>query len=225
MDKDEILEPMKRSILLISLLGFSMAQAQSAQDIIKKVDSTQRNARDITFRVSGNASLENNTSQKIDFTVKTIPTQTIARLQFAAPDALADNIIITDKNEVRQYLFLTNQITITPLQKAANSAGIQDLDFTQLSNTASLLTQYNVKLISSNGATSNRTFQLEATPKNGSDRTRIWISEAGWHPTRIQLLSGNKVMADLNISNYKTNTGLNASTLKQLPKNAQIIRQ
>lgn len=212
------------SLLTLAALA-SSAGAQTAQDILNRVDAAQKAARDVTFRLSGNASFDTS-SQKIDLTVKSIPAQGLARLQFLAPDALADNVVVADKNEVRQYLFLTNQITVTPTKKAAGGA-FGGLDFTQLSNAATLLGQYNVKLLATSGAAGKRVFQLEATPKNTvGDRARVWITEAGWRPTRLQLLgTGNKVLADLTVSNYRVNSGLTVSGLKTLPRDAQIIRQ
>ncbi|WP_043801642.1 outer membrane lipoprotein carrier protein LolA [Deinococcus gobiensis] len=210
--------------LILSLAG--VAGAQSAQDILTRVDNAQKTAKDVSFRISGTAALES-AAQKVDFTVRAIPAQNLARLQFAAPDALADNIVVADKNEVRQYLFLTNQVTVTPLSKASQGAGLGGLDFTQFSNTASLLKGYDVKLLGTSGAAGSRVYQLEATPRSGStDRTRVWITEAGWRPTRVQLVStAGKTVADLTISAYKTNSGLSAATLRNLPKDAQVIRQ
>lgn len=222
-------KPLKLTSLLAlcGVLLIPSATAQTAQDIISKVDAAQKAAKDVSFRLSGNASLESS-AQKIDLTIKSIPAQNLARLQFNAPDALADNIVVADKNEIRQYLFLTNQITVTPTKKAADSAGFGGLDFTQLSNAATLLSQYNVKLLSTTGAAGKRVFQLEATPKNGAttDRTRVFITEAGWRPTRIQIVSSaGKALADLNVSNYKVNSGLSVAALKKLPQDAEIIRQ
>ncbi|PTA69635.1 outer membrane lipoprotein carrier protein LolA [Deinococcus arcticus] len=209
--------------LLATLLP--VAGAQTAQDILAKVDAAQKAARDVSFRLSGTAALDTST-QKIDLTIKAIPAQSVARVQFAAPDALADNVVVADKNEVRQYLYLTNQITVTSTKKAADAAGF-GFDFTQLSNTANMLSGYNVRLLGTSGAAGARLYQLEATPKNsGGDRTRVWITEAGWRPTRIQVLSsGGKTVADLNVSNYRINSGLTAASLRALPKDAQIIRQ
>lgn len=210
---------------LLLTLGLGTASAQSAQDIIGKVDAAYKAARDVSFRLSGSASI-NDQAQKIDLTVRAIPAQTLARMQFMAPDALADNIVVADKNEVRQYLFLTNQVTVTPLKSAAGSAGLSDLDLTQLSNPTSLLAGYNVKLLGTSGAAGGRVFQLEASPKSGGDRTRVWITEQGWRPTRLQLVSSaGRTLADLNISSYKVNSGLSAATLRALPKNAKVIRQ
>lgn len=216
---------MKRLIAVALLVTGTLAHAQTAQDIINKVNATQKAAKDISFRMSGTANFQD-APQKIDFTVKSIPAQNVARIQFAAPDALADNIVVAGKNEVRQYMFLTNQITVTPLKKAANDAGISGVDFTDLSNTSAMLAQYNVKLSGTTGAAGSRIFQLDATPKDGSDRARIWITEAGWRPTRVQYLDrSGKVLADMTVSNYKTNSNLTAAALKNLPKDATIIKQ
>lgn len=215
---------MKKLFAVCVLLG-AVAHAQSAQDIINKVNATQKAAKDISFRLSGNANFQDG-NQKIDLTVRSIPAQNLARMQFNAPDALADNIVVADKNEVRQYMFLTNQITVTPLKKAANNAGITGVDFTDLSNTSAMLASYNVKLSGTTGAAGSRVFQLDATPKDGGDQARIWIAEAGWRPTRVQYLDRTgKVLADLSFSNYKTNSNLSAATLRSLPKDAQIIKQ
>ncbi|GAA5503925.1 hypothetical protein Dxin01_03693 [Deinococcus xinjiangensis] len=209
-----------------ALLLAGLGQAQTAQDIVNRVDATQKAAKDVSFRLSGTASFENQT-QKIDLTVKSIPAQNLARIQFAAPDALADNIVVADNKEVRQYMFLTNQITVTPTNKAASTAGLGGLDFNNLGNTSSILSKYNVKLVGTTGAAGSRVFQLEATPKDGgTDKTRVWITEAGWRPNRLQYLDKNgKVVADMTLSSYKTNSGLTAAALRSLPKDAQIIKQ
>lgn len=216
---------MRQILSLALVLGLGSASAQSAQDIISRVDSTQKAAKDISFRVTGQTGFQGST-QAIDFTVKSIPAQSLARLQFLAPDALADNVVVADKKEVRQYLFLTNQITVTPLNKAAGNAGLADLDFTQLGNPSAMLSNFDVKLLGTSGSAGKRLFQLEAKPKNGTERTRVWITESGWRPTRVQVLdNAGKTVADLNIGSYKVNSGLSAAALRQLPKNAQIIRQ
>ena len=219
---------MKRILPLLTLtLLASTAGAQTAQDILKNVDAAQKSARDVSFRLSGTASLQSE-GQKIDMTLRSIPAQGVARLQFTAPDALADNIVVTNRTEIRQYLFLTNQITVTPIKKAAESAGMAGLDFSQLTNATTFLNQYNVKLVGTSTVGGKKVYQLEATPKNAnsSDRARVWITEAGWRPTRLQLVgTGNKVLADLTISNYKVNSGLTVAGLTALPKDAQIIKQ
>lgn len=226
---------LKTSALLISALtvsvlstGLSSAQNLTVTDIINKLDATQKSAKDLSFRLSGTGSLDGS-AQKIDLSVQSIPASSLARVVFAAPDALADNIVVVDKNEVRNYLYLTNQITVTNTAKAAGQAGMTGLDFTQISNFSALLKNYDVKVVSTSGAAGSRLYALEGAPKSAGTndgRARIYVTEAGWRPTRLQLLDGaGKVTADLNISNYKLNSGLSAARLRTLPKDAEIIRQ
>ena len=218
------------SALTVSVLstGLSSAQNLTVTDIINKLDATQKSAKDLSFRLSGTGSLDGS-AQKIDLSVQSIPASSLARVVFAAPDALADNIVVVDKNEVRNYLYLTNQITVTNTAKAAGQAGMTGLDFTQISNFSALLKNYDVKVVSTSGAAGSRLYALEGAPKSAGTndgRARIYVTEAGWRPTRLQLLDGaGKVTADLNISNYKLNSGLSAARLRTLPKDAEIIRQ
>ena len=215
------------ALLLALLLTPSLAQAQSADDILSKVAAAQQNVKDISFKVSGTATLDSG-NQKVDLNVQTIPSSSLARVVFNAPDALADNIVVVDNKEIRNYLYLTNQVTVTSVNQAAGQ-DLGGLDLSQLSNLVpALKSRYDLKLLGSTGSAGNRLYQLAANPKTGvqGGSTRIWITENGWRPTRFQSLSdAGKVVADLAVSNYKVNTGLMAARLRQLPKDAEMIKQ
>ena len=217
----------RAATFLALLLAPSLAQAQSVDSILSKVAAAQNNVKDISFRVSGTAMLDSG-DQKVDLKVQTIPASSLARVVFNAPDALADNVLIVDNKEVRNYLYLTNQVTVTNVNQAAGQ-DLGGLDLSQLSNLVpALKSRYDLKLLGSTGSAGNRLYQLEANPKTGvqGGSTRIWITENGWRPTRFQSLSdAGKVVADLSVSEYKTNTGLMAARLRQLPKDAEVIKQ
>ncbi|AZI42239.1 outer membrane lipoprotein carrier protein LolA [Deinococcus psychrotolerans] len=224
----------KHSLAVLSLLGaFSLAQvssasAQTADAILNNIASAQKSVKDISFRVSGTAD-QGGGVQKLDLNVQTIPASSLARVVFNAPDALADNIVIVSSQEIRNYLYLTNQITVTSLKKALNGQDLGGLDLSQLSNLVSALkTRYDVKVLGTTGAAPNRIYELEADPKTGvqGGSTHIFVSENGWRPTRFQAIDPKgKVVADLVVSNYKTNSGLSAAKLTQLPKDAEVIKQ
>ncbi len=209
-------------------LGGVSAQTATVSDILSRLDAAQKGARDISFRVSGTANLQGG-AQKVDLSVQTIPASGLARLVFAAPDALADNIVVVDRKEVRNYLYLTNQVTVTSLSRSAAGAGMTGLDLTQIGNFSTFLKTYDVKLVSTSGAAGSRLYGLEGVPRQAGvneNKARIYISEAGWRPTRVQLLgAADKVTADLNISSYKLNAGLTSARLRTLPKDAEVIRQ
>jgi outer membrane lipoprotein-sorting protein len=214
------------------LLGLSAlcatAQAQSVDSILTSITAAQKNVKDISFRVAGTADV-NGGNQKVDLNIQTIPASSLARLVFNAPDALADNVVVVDNKEVRNYLYLTNQVTITPINKATGGQNLGGLDLSQLSNLAGALkARYDLKLIGTTGAAGSRLFQIDANPKTGvqGGKTRIWISENGWRPTRFQSVSdAGKTVADLSVTDYKLNSGLNVARLRQLPKDAEVVKQ
>lgn len=216
---------MKRLLLTTLTALIASASAQTASDIVSRVDAAQKSAKDISFKLSGNASL-NGQNQKLDLDIQTIPAQNLLRVNFNAPDSLADNVVVVDNKTVYNYLYLTNQVTVQNLSGAANSAGL-NLDFSQLTDlTGSLKTRYDVKLLGSSVENGAKLYQLEATPKAGGERARVWIAEQGWRPVRVQSLNAaGAVSADLTISNYRVNSGLSAAKLKALPKDAQVVKR
>lgn len=216
--------PFALALMVFASLG--AAFAQSASEVVAKVQATQKSLKDVSFKVSGTATLDAG-AQKLDFDVQAIPSQNVARINFNAPDALADNVVVVDNKKVRNYLYLTNQITEQDAARSASAGGF-DFDFSQLADATTLLTsRYDVKLLETQTQNGTKVYLLEGTSKNGAtERQRLWITEQGWRPVRSQVLNGaGKVISDLNITNYKTNSGLTAARLRALPKDAEVIRR
>ena len=227
-----ILAAMKNFLLFslaLALPGLASAQSAStltADSIIAKVGAAQKSVKDLSFKVSGTANLEGG-PQKIDLDVQAIPAQNLARINFNAPDALADNVVVADKNTVSNYLFLTNQVIVQDANKAAGAGGV-GVDFSQLSDATALLGKnFDTKLVGSSKSGPATVYVLDATFKNGgTDRSRVYITDQGWRPVRVQVLSGaGKVVSDLNITGYKTNAGLSAAKLRALPRDAEVVRR
>src|SRR5947208_2390070 len=106
---------------------------------------------------------------------------------------------------------LVSALTATVLSTGISSAqNLTVTDITQISNFSALLKNYDVKVVSTTGAAGSRLYALEGAPRSAGTndgRARIYVTEAGWRPTRLQLLDGaGKVTADLSISNYKLNS-------------------
>ena len=211
------------AIVIVGLLGH--ASAQTADEVVSRVQATQKNLKDVAFKVSGQATMEGS-AQKIDMDIQAIPAQNVARINFNAPDALADNVVVVDGKKVRNYLFLTNQITEQDANRTSSSGGL-NFSFSQFTDAAALLSRYDVKLVDTQTQSGAKVFVLEGASKDGgTERSRVWITEQGWRPVRVQVLgTSGRVVSDLNITNYKTNSGLSATKLKALPKDAEVIRR
>ncbi|MDO4263674.1 MAG: outer membrane lipoprotein carrier protein LolA [Deinococcus sp.] len=224
---------MKKAFLLFltaALAALPQASAQTANDVLYKVDQMQKNARDLSFRLSGRLTLEG-ASQNMDVAVRTIPAREVVRMEFRQPQSLSGDVIVSDRREVRQYWSLSNQITVTPLNRAGARSGLgsgMGLDFTQLGSAVGLGSNYNVKLLGTSNAGGGRLFKLAATPKGNpqAGTAQVWITDRGWRPTRIQLFQpGGQLAVDLNVSSFKTNTGVTEAALRALPRGARVVQQ
>ncbi len=222
---------MKRFLLLtltLSILPLAQAQTLTADDIASKVENAQKSAKDFSAHIQGQANFDAN-PQKIDLKVSSIPAQSVIRIEFAAPDALADNILILDKKSSYNYLYLTNQITISSLEKTKVDGF--NFDFARFADFNSNLSRdkFTLKLLPTVQMKEGKAYILEATPKDldsGAGRTRVWVLENGWRPIKMQALdTTGKIQADLSFSDWKTNSGLTLKDLKKWPKDAQVIKK
>lgn len=222
---------MKRAVLLsltAALTLLPQASAQTASEVLNKVDQMQKNARDVSFRLTGRLLLEG-ANQNMDVFVKSLPAKNLARMEFRQPQSLSGDVIVSDPKEVRQYWSMSNQITVTPINRAAQQAGMgMGLDFSQLGNAANLSSSYNVKLLGTSNAGGGRLFKLAATAKQNPNAgtAHVWVTDRGWRPTRVQMFDPQgKLMVDLNVTNFKTNSGLTEAALRSLPRGARVVQQ
>lgn len=212
--------------LTAALALLPQASAQSAGDVLYKVDQMQKSARDLSFRLSGRLVLEG-ANQNMDVFVKTIPSKDVVRMEFRQPQSLSGDVIVSDRREVRQYWSMSNQITVTPLSRAGARSGL-GLDFTQLGSAANLSSNYNVRLLGTSNAGGGRLFKLAATPKGNAQAgtAHVWVTDRGWRPTRIQMYQpGGQLAVDLNVSGFKTNAGITEAQLRALPRGARVVQQ
>lgn len=217
---------MKWLFVPLCMLTSALAQNLGLDEVIRKVEATQKLTKDFSLRISGQANLESG-AQAIDLNVYAIPSLDLTRIEFNAPDALADNILIIDKKVASNYLFLTNQVTLTSLEKTRVDGF--NFDFAKFADFGVNLSKdkYNLKLISVENTKEGKVYVIEALSKDDDlARTRVWISDARWRPLKVQALDNrNKVQADLVFSDWKVNSGLKDKDLKKLPKGAQVIKR
>lgn len=226
---------MKNKLALLAAaaaIAFSGASAQglSANEVVNRLEATTKALKDVSMRVTGTASGADQ-KLKLDLDIKAISALDLVRITFRAPESLADNFVIVDKTRVWNYLFLTNQVTVSPRSKASFAGTGFDLGSITDLNAMVPRDKVNYKLVASNEKTpAGATYVLEATPKANSgldfDKVKVWVLENGFRPYRVQF-SGDKnaTTADLTIVEWKANTGLKEAALRAYPKDAEVINK
>jgi outer membrane lipoprotein-sorting protein len=204
------------------------AQGVTANDVLNRLEATGKNLKDFSARLTGTVAGQDQ-KLKVDMDVLAMPPQDLVRVTFRAPEALADNFVIMDKSKVWNYLFLTNQVTVSPKNKASVSG--TTFDFTQIADFTSVIPRdkVNVKLVDTDTTPAGKAYVLEATPKANADldfdKAKVWVTESGWRLYRVQFSGGKDSTADLTVTEWKANSGLKEATLRKLPKDAEVINK
>ena len=100
---------------LLLVLGFSLAA--SAGEIVKALDAYLR-AAPWEALIEGEIQTPTGDLTKTKMRVYVLPEEKIARIEFFAPDSVADNFVVITPEKVYNYLFLTNQLVVSPRNKA-----------------------------------------------------------------------------------------------------------
>ena len=218
------------TLTTMSLIPLALAQGITADSILKNLDATQKNTKDFSAKVSGSAE-QNDSRTKFEVKIAGITASKLTRVEFLAPDALADNFLIIDNQNSYNYQFITNQVTI---QKNANASEVGgfNLNFNALNDLQTTFpsNQVDFKPVTSETTPAGKAYILDATPKKSSnlnfDRLKVWVLESGWRVYRTQSFDAKGVMQfDITISDWKVNAGLKASELCKIPKDAEVIKK
>jgi outer membrane lipoprotein-sorting protein len=213
-----------------ALIPLAFAQGVTVDSVIKNLENTQKNTRDFSGRVTGSAE-QDNSRTRFEVKIAGITAAKLTRVDFLAPDALADNFLILDNQNSYNYQFITNQVTI---QRIANNTQVGgfNLNFNALNDPQATFPQNQVdfKPLTTENTPAGRAYILDGTPKKGVnldfDRLRVWVLENGWRVYRAQSLdTKNVVQFDVTIPEWKANGGLKVADLCKIPRDAEIIRK
>jgi outer membrane lipoprotein-sorting protein len=215
-------------VVLGSIATLALAQSLSASDVLGKLETVQKNLKDYKAKAVGTIS-DDTQKIKLDLDVQAIPALKLTRLTFNAPDTLADNVSIIDNDNFYNYLFLTNQVTITKIAKAQ----VGGVSFGNIGSFGDLQSsipkeKLDFKPVTMEDTANGKAYVVDATPKKGSNlefgRVKIWALEKSFNLYRVQYFNDKGAMqADLTIPEFKGNVGLKAKDLCKLPSDVEKI--
>ncbi|MFN3267077.1 MAG: outer membrane lipoprotein carrier protein LolA [Deinococcales bacterium] len=225
---------MKKYVFLAGLAAFAtLALAQAAptvDDLIKRLEAAQKTTKDFRSKITGSVE-QDGKPIKIEATIAGIVDKKLSRIEFLAPDTLADNILIVDNQNVFNYLFLTNQVTISKSSSGTEVGGF-NFNPNQLNDFDTAFPRANLNFAPVKAENSNfgKTWLVEATPKKKGDfeyaKVRIWVLDSPARVVRFQSFDEKGAsQIDIQIPEWKTNQNLKIADLCKLPKDAEIIRK
>jgi outer membrane lipoprotein-sorting protein len=223
------LKPIFASVVVLSSLAtLALAQSLSASEVLTKLETVQKSLKDYKAKAVGIIS-DDTQKIKLDLDVQAIPALKLTRLTFNAPDTLADNVSIIDNDNFYNYLFLTNQVTITKIGKAQ----VGGVSFGNIGSFGDLQSsipkeKLDFKPVTMEDTPNGKAYVIDATPKKGIDlafgRVKIWALEKSFNLYHVQYFNEKGAMqADLTIPEFKSNVGLKAKDLCKLPSDVEKI--
>ena len=106
-----------RRVLVLLVAALGLALALSAEEVIEKLDAYLK-AGPWEALVEGRVQTPTGEPTEIRMRVYVLPKEKIARVEFLAPDSVADNFVVITPEKVYNYLFLTNQVIVYPRGRA-----------------------------------------------------------------------------------------------------------
>ncbi len=207
---------------LVALL--SLALAQSPQEIIGRM---VRNL-DAPWQAEVRGEVRSQVGrEEFRARVYALSRQGLFRIEFLKPPSLEGNFtVITDK-EVWNYLYLTNQLVISPKERAQ----VPGMGFNPalLGNAQALAERVELRLLGRVSTPQGPAYRLLGQPKPGEGlgfrEMELWVLEDDPRPVRFLFRDEEGgVLADLQVVGFQR-ASLTPAQLKRYPKDAQVVRR
>lgn len=211
---------MKKALALFLLL--TLALAQSVEEILDRVE---RNLTEPWQAVVRGTFQGPSGPEELGARVYAIPKEGLFRIEFLKPASLEGNFTVITAKEVWNYLYLTNQLLISPREKAQ----VQGLGFSPqaFGDLKSLAKEVNLRLAGEERLPEGVAWKLlgQAKGNQGFAQLELYVLKADPRPVRFLFRDeGGKVLADLRVVAFQR-ANLTPAALKRYPKDAQVVRR
>jgi outer membrane lipoprotein-sorting protein len=219
----------------LSFISLSFAQDLSVEEVVAKLSERAETVEDARFLLTGNLIDADAQELPLEVNVSSLPKEGVLRAEFLQPDALADNFIVIDGQDVYNYVYLTNQVTILDLSDPAAFGGLFPADEGESTSSSFTFTLDLVSLFDGWAASSQGlsesdtgnvyTLRFDNTEKGlAIDHVEITVSEATWLPTTMTFYGPDDVLiAEIVLNDFEVNTGLNPDDVRYVDPSAEVI--
>lgn len=215
-------------LTLCALLSVAAAQELSADEVLANATEAAQALQDADFLLMGSLLDPDGSELALEVQLSVIPGEKLARAEFFQPDALADNFVIFDNEDIYNYVFLTNQISIFKSDDPNAIGGLfpdsnvqEALDFN-----LDLEALFDGWDVSKEGYEEGR-YTLKF--RNSDDLAAVsyvlaTVVDGSWEPYSLRFVGRNEeLIADLTLENFERDTALNPEDVRYYPDDAEVI--
>ena len=214
--------------ILLALTPAFAAQDATAQEILDNMTREVEATEDAAFLLTGRLVDSDGTSINLEVEFEVIPELEVARATFYQPDALADNVVVFRDDAIHNYLFLTNQVTIFAADDPDALGGLlpegdDEGSFRFTLDLEELFAGWETTVEGYEDGAYMLRF-VNVAPDAAITEAEVRVPESDWVPREIVLFtSDGRMLAEIHVEEYRSNTGLDPADVVWLPEDAEII--
>jgi hypothetical protein len=228
-----VVSPLRTRWLALALLAAAslapaaLAQERSVDDVLAALEASAGAIVDVAFVLEGELIDEAGQTFRLEVEVLAIPAEPAIGLYILQPDAIADNQIVVVGDEVRNYTFLTNQVSLFDtsdpdafgglLEPSADGSLPLSLDL------AAVFAGWDAAIEADDGGTVTVRF-VNRDPEAAMQTVLATVTTDTWDPVRLVFLrAGDAPFADLRFVDWTRDQGLALEDVTYLPEDAEVL--
>ncbi len=217
------------AIALLLIAGTARAQTLSADSVLQELEARARDLHDITFLLEGELRDEAGQRIAVEIEVMAIPSLSAASLYIIQPDALADNMVVLEGEEVRNYTFLTHQVALYDSDDPEAFGGLfpEGQAFALDLDLGSVFEGWDVEVSEVEPGSDGDVYTLRFDNLEAGaaiHHVMAVIDSSGWLPVRLVFYaSETELFADLRLVGVQVDAGLDVHEVTWIPQDAEVL--
>lgn len=216
--------------LLLATAAFAApahAQERTVDDVLAALESSAAAIEDLAFVLEGKLIDEAGQTFRLEVEVLAIPAEPAIGLYILQPDAIADNQIVIEGDEVRNYTFLTNQVSLFDASDPDAFGGLiepsADGSLPLSLDLAAVFAGWDAAIEDDADGTVTLRFR-NRDPEAAMQTVLATVTSDTWDPVRLVFFrAGDALFADLSFVDWSRDQGLTLDDVTYLPEDAEVL--
>ncbi|MFN2321773.1 MAG: hypothetical protein ABR510_02270 [Trueperaceae bacterium] len=216
--------------LLLAAAAFvpaAHAQGRTVDDVLAALEASAAAIVDLEFLLEGELIDEAGQTFRLEVEVLAIPAEPAIGLYIVQPDAIADNQVVVVGDEVRNYTFLTNQVSLFDTSDPDAFGGLiepsADGSLPLSVDLAAVFAGWDAAI--EDEADGTVTVRFDNRDPEAALRTVLaTVTNDTWDPVRLVFFrTGDALFADLRFVDWTRDQGLSLDDVTYLPEDAEVL--
>ncbi len=216
--------------LLLAAAAFAptaAAQERTVDDVLSALEASAAAIVDLAFVLEGELIDEAGQTFRLEVEVLALPAEPAIGLYILQPDAIADNQIVVVGDEVRNYTFLTNQVSLFDASDPDAFGGLlepnADGSLPLSLDLATVFAGWDATIEGEDGGTVTVRF-ANRDPEAAMQTVLATVTSDTWDPVQLVFLrAGDALFADLRFVDWSRDQGLTLDDVTYLPEDAEVL--